>query len=260
MTDSTTTTTIPTAIELAAAIRDGRATVEARDTELAWNCGAANCGAVWPDTVIDITLGDWSVAVPVWLVAGYGDGNQYDVRPGEWYVESSDGCFRGDPRVTVDEGDEDDGEPIAIDIHGGDNISFTLRLDAGYSYDDAATAAVVIEDALSAAYEAITVSEPDASDIDLDDAPRTYRDTYYVLLRDGASAHVAEIEIVQARHPIIAAAEMDDDCGAPSIAGVMGHPLLDDILDSGATVTDVMDALRSRLEVALIRCIWRNAP
>lgn len=85
-----------TAQELARALEEGRATVRPEADEIYWDNGdgCANSGAAWPDTILTISLGDWRVDVPVWLVCAY--------ERGRWTYDHSDGVFSGRPTVDVE--------------------------------------------------------------------------------------------------------------------------------------------------------------
>ncbi|MCC6775659.1 MAG: hypothetical protein IT537_03325 [Hyphomicrobiales bacterium] len=197
----------PTAIELAAALRDGRASVEADQLSLSWDCDYMSSGAVWPDTVITITMGDWSTDVPVWLVASYSHG--------DWSSDSSDGQGSGEPRTSVEETDDN---MYVVSLRGGDNISSTLELDAGADLDAATTAASYIEGALMEVYETISVDEPSEDEIDRNCQPdHSTSEWCWVLLPHGCAAVYEEVEIGRHAHPIIPRAGMEDERGVPVI-------------------------------------------
>lgn len=160
------TTTIPTAIELADALRDGRATIERPET-VAYDegQGVVNSGAAWPDWTIDISLGGWTLTVPVWAVVSWD-------RHGDWSQDESDGCYRG-YRAPELVGDAEDGYEVIIT--GGDNLRGEIaRLDAGRDEAPAEAALDVIADALRAAYLSTTVAEPDIDILDESDVPRRW--------------------------------------------------------------------------------------
>ncbi len=164
---TTTDTATPSAIELARALDEGRATVTVDHTSLdALNCDCVQEGAAWPDATLTITLGDWSWSTGVWYVAAWCDGVQGisggpNARRG-WQVDSSDGAYSGAPRVEV-EGDDEDG--YTIRVAGGANIGVDIALDAGSDEAAAAQAAEQIRTALENAYGDIEVPEPDDEDI-----------------------------------------------------------------------------------------------
>lgn len=198
-----------TALEFAAALAAGTATVAADETTLSWDSGAwgpsPNGGACWPDTALTLQMGEWSLDVPVWLVAGYG---HHTGCGGGWAYSHSDGQCSGRPQVRLT-GDDEDG--YAVQICGGDNIGGApTELAAGHDEDAAQEAADAIEAALDAAYDQISVLEPSADDIDVDDGPDA-AETIYALLPTGPRyVEAVALSVCRYDHPFAREAELDE--------------------------------------------------
>jgi hypothetical protein len=184
----TTAVTIPAAMELAAALRDGSATVTAEETALALDPGGMHNGPAWARTNLLIRLGDWSLELPVWCVACWGDDSSSAeagaTRQSVWSWSDSDGQFRGRPRVeamSIDyrstvflnkpkilklfSGGEHKADWV-IAISGGQNVSEATLLEGRYASDELAEAdAQVIRQALDNAYDSISVPEPSDEDL-----------------------------------------------------------------------------------------------
>ena len=206
---------LPSAIDLAAALRDGRATVTAPES-VSYDAGdCVNSGAAWPafDLVIEID-GQHALTVPVWCCATWDERER-------WAISGDDGEHKGFRRPRVVESDDDH---YVVAIYGGDNLAGRVcTLDAGADKAAAEAAAEIVGDALARAYEAVEVDEPSADDLDDSDVPPWgWTDLSTAL----------GIRIGVALHPIIRGGAAEDDRyndGAPGVAWlVRGLPALDD--------------------------------
>jgi hypothetical protein len=252
MTD-TTTITLPSAIDLAAAIESGAATVTAAEQNLSWDCDCQNSGAVWPDTTIRIAHSDWHTDVTVWLRGCY-DGR-------DWIADDGGaGGDTGNPVVRVVEGDDYDEEAqsygYAVEITGGDNIGETITLPAGLDEEAAEHAADIIREHLDRAYGSITIAEPTREEIEIEERNWHEADMVRHVLLPCADcvAEVVDIQINQYAHPIFDAAEMGgdkwdrkspEDAGVPTVWAVTGDYRLTDL--RGVTSREIMAALVERL-------------
>jgi hypothetical protein len=180
-----TTISIPAAMELAAALRDGSAGVTAEETALdVLNSAVMPNRPVRAQTSLLIRLGDWSLDLPVWSVAGWYDGSS-SVEAGAkwqggWQYSDSDGQFCGRPRVEVTSvpvlrakptvfkllSGGERGVDWVIGISGGQNVSEVTLLEGTYAAHEAAEAdAATIRQALDNAYDSISVPEPSDEDL-----------------------------------------------------------------------------------------------
>jgi len=194
-----TTTIIMSALDLAAALGDGRATVEAPDAVDYDDGNCVNSGAAWPSFELTIRLGEWSLDVPVWKCAGWGLATNWGGSRRGWAVSDEDGTYRGFRRPRVIETDD---EEYMVEIAGGDNLGSDIDLPAGSDIDAAEAAAEAIGDALQAAYDRVDIPEPSLDELDESDVRRPY----WIEI-----SRALEIAIGPAVHRIIADGHREDD-------------------------------------------------